>query len=74
MGPLAGGTQITITGTGFRFIEVFIDTAAARVLTIEPSSRITVVTPPSSAGVKEVVVIIEIPHTLAQSILSRGGP
>ena len=60
MGPLAGGTRITITGTGFLGRpSVMIGGAEAnfRQIVRQSATEITVRgTPPSSAGVKDVVV------------------
>jgi len=56
MGLLEGGTKITIIGTGFlKFASVLISGAEAYVLTVSPT-KIKVTTPPSTAGVKDIVV------------------
>jgi len=58
-GPLEGGTPITITGTGFIYRpNVLIGGAEASVkMGIGSSTRITAETPPSDAGVKDVIVV-----------------
>ena len=57
-GPLEGGTRITITGTGFLIgVGVFIGDAEASHVTGLSSTEIRRKTPPSGAGVRDVVVI-----------------
>jgi hypothetical protein len=56
MGPLEGGTEITIIGTGFLGqADVFIGGAEASASVSSPT-KIKAETPPSTAGVKDVVV------------------
>ncbi|MBM3235253.1 hypothetical protein FJZ31_03030 [Candidatus Poribacteria bacterium] len=56
-GPLEGGTEITITGTRFfGWAEVLIGGAEASASLVSPT-KIKAETPPSTAGVKDVVVI-----------------
>jgi N-acetylneuraminic acid mutarotase len=60
-GPLEGGTPITITGTGFTEIgpygaDVLIGGAETSGTVMSPT-KITAETPPSDAGVKDVVVV-----------------
>ena len=63
-GPLEGGIEITITGTGFigagsgrGGIDVLVGGVEAPGASAWSSTRVTVDTPPSTAGVKDVVVI-----------------
>jgi N-acetylneuraminic acid mutarotase len=58
-GPLEGGTPITITGTGFLpnyGAYILIGGAGAVLSSVGPSTKITAKTPPSTPGVKDVVV------------------
>ena len=61
MGPLAGGTRMTITGTGFLGRpRVIIGGAEADFRQVVRQSATEIIVrriPPSSAGVKDVVVI-----------------
>ncbi len=58
MGPLEGGTEITIIGTGFlpTGVDVRISGAEGRTRVVSPT-KIKAETPPSTVGVKDVVVI-----------------
>ena len=57
MGSLEGGMEITITGTGFLFgADVLIGSTEALLLRGISQTKIKAETPPSSAGVKDVVV------------------
>jgi len=55
-GSLEGGTFITITGTGFIYPDVLIGGVEASTQR-RLSTKITALTPPSDAGVKDVVVV-----------------
>jgi len=58
MGPLEGGTVITIIGTGFLSkADVLIGGAEALYEQVMSPTKIKVETPPSNAGIKDVVVI-----------------
>jgi len=58
MGPLEGGTAITIIGTGFLSkTDVLIGGAEALSEQVMSPTKIKVETPPSNAGIKDVVVI-----------------
>ena len=61
-GALEGGTRITIMGDYFSLLlhkwpDVFIGGAEASYVQVASSTRITVTTPPSDAGVRDIVVI-----------------
>jgi len=57
-GPLAGGTEVTITGTDFTGATgVTFDGAAGTVFTVVSDTEITVTTPAGSAGPADVVVL-----------------
>jgi hypothetical protein len=57
VGPVAGGTTVTLTGTGFASgATVLFGGAAASSVTIVNSDRITAVTPPHDAGAVDVQV------------------
>ena len=58
MGPLEGGTRITIIGTGFLSgADVLIGGAEVTKIWLVSSTKIKVETPPSTPGVKDVVVV-----------------
>jgi len=58
MGPLEGGTEITIIGTGFLSgVDVIIGGAEALWDMVQSPTKIRAETPPSTSGVKDVVVI-----------------
>ena len=57
-GPLEGGKRITITGTGFLpDADVLIGGAEAQVTVSRSNNKIRAKTPPSDAGVRDVVVV-----------------
>jgi IPT/TIG domain-containing protein/BACON domain-containing protein len=56
-GPLAGGTTVTITGTGFTGVSKVLFGSTASIFTVKSSTQITVISPPSSAGTVDVTVI-----------------
>ncbi len=69
-GPEAGGTKVTLTGTGFLDgAKVTFAGAAATKVTVVSPTRITAVTPPGKAGA--VTVIVDNPDQPA-SALKRG--
>src|SRR5690606_40803670 len=56
-GPTAGGTVVTITGTGFTGATgVTFDGAAGTAFTVDSDTQITVTTPPGAAGPVDVIV------------------
>ena len=70
IGPVSGGTAITITGTNFvRFgTSVTVGGAAVTNLVVFSPTQMTAVTPPGSAGARNVVVTVA-----AGSATSTGG-
>ncbi len=55
-GPVAGGTNVTITGTGFTEVSKVLFGPTVSIFTVNSSTQITVISPPSSAGTVHVRV------------------
>jgi hypothetical protein len=55
-GPVAGGTNVTITGTGFTEVSKVLFGPTVSIFTVNSSTQITVISPPSSAGTVDVTV------------------
>jgi hypothetical protein len=73
--PAAGGTTITVTGTGFPpLVSVFLGTVAASNVVVTGSTQITATLPPLPAGaLHDVSVVTPLPNqhfTLARALLS----
>jgi hypothetical protein len=77
-GPTAGGTTVTLTGTGFLSgATVAFDGAAASAVNVLSSTAITAVTPPGAKGLADVTVTFPGPTTatLPQSFFyATPGP
>lgn len=75
-GPTSGGTQVTLTGTGFvsGATVAFNDAAASNVAVLSPTT-ITAVTPAAPAGLASVTVSVAgtAPATLPDSFSYRGA-
>jgi hypothetical protein len=57
-GPVTGGTEVTITGTGFQFVQgVKFGSTDAKSYTLNSATSITAVSPAGSAGTVDVTVV-----------------
>jgi hypothetical protein len=56
-GPVAGGTTVTITGSGFTGVSKVLFGSTVSIFTVNSSTQITVISPASPAGMVHVTVI-----------------